>query len=127
MNITDRLRVYQRHLHAHREHESAVEIDAVVAEVEGIRTSLAVQTELLADANAQLNAMRKERDDLLEAWKREAEKQEPVYQISLTSGATSTAWIDCNEADYNSARLMPKDYRTRKLYTRTQPLKEEGL
>lgn len=43
------------------------------------------------------------------------ESQGPVYQISLADGPTSTAWIDCSEADYNSARLMT-DFKCRQLY-----------
>lgn len=46
----------------------------------------------------------------------EAERQqEPIYQISMASGAATTAWIDVTKEVYDDARLYP-EYRRRCLY-----------
>lgn len=43
-------------------------------------------------------------------------EQKPIYQIARANGPTATAWIDVDEAAFNSAALCPDDFRTRALY-----------
>jgi hypothetical protein len=52
-----------------------------------------------------------------------------VYQISLKNGPASSAWIDVDEAAYNSAKLYG-EYKCRCLYTappQRKPLTDEEL
>lgn len=68
------------------------------------------------------------------AWNRRAQPAqagaEPVYQVSMKSGPANTAWVDCDEGTYNSARLLPSEYAVRKLYTHPParvPLTDEEI
>jgi hypothetical protein len=52
-----------------------------------------------------------------------------VYQISMKNGATSSAWIDVDEAAYNSAKVYG-EYKCRCLYTappQRKPLTDEEI
>lgn len=46
-----------------------------------------------------------------------APQPQPVYQVAMLKGPANTAWVDVDEATYNSTRLLPNEYKTRQLYT----------
>jgi hypothetical protein len=82
-----------------------------------------VESTKLLDAGANLYAApaKGESEGLVDA--------QVVYQISMKNGATSSAWIDVDEAAYNSAKVYG-EYKCRCLYTappQLKPLTDEEI
>jgi hypothetical protein len=48
---------------------------------------------------------------------------EPVYQIAMAEGSTSTAWIDVAKDVFDDAGMYP-EYKRRALYTRPEPARK---
>ena len=50
-------------------------------------------------------------------------EEEPVYQIAMAEGSTSTAWIDVAKDVFDDAGMYP-EYKRRALYTRPEPARK---
>ena len=48
---------------------------------------------------------------------------EPVYQIAMAEGSTSTAWIDVAKDVFDDSGMYP-EYKRRALYTRPSPARK---
>jgi len=53
----------------------------------------------------------------------EIPEAEPVYQIAMAEGSTSTAWIDVAKDVFDDAGMYP-EYKRRALYTRPEPARK---
>jgi hypothetical protein len=53
----------------------------------------------------------------------EIPEAEPVYQIAMAEGSTSTAWIDVAKDVFDDAGMYP-EYKRRALYTRPSPARK---
>ena len=68
----------------------------------------------------------KQRDDFIPLYTRPEPKAEPVHQIAMAEGSTSTAWIDVAKDVFDDAGMYP-EYKRRALYTRPEPEAEPLL
>ena len=101
--------------------------------IEEIRTFLEVEEQYDALSEHYVEGLGNSMKACKESFEREAERvkellaaepeAEPVYQIAMAEGSTSTAWIDVAKDVFDDAGMYP-EYKRRALYTRPEPARK---
>ena len=81
---------------------------------------MSTATELLRRAAISLEAWNISLSNDIRAFLAAEPEAEPVHQIAMAEGSTSTAWIDVAKDVFDDAGMYP-EYKRRALYTRPEP------